>query len=43
MGWATEQAGEKLWGRSDPLDESELMGPKYTSQDKAEVGAAAKK
>jgi len=30
MGWATEQAGEKLWARSDPLEESELMGTKYT-------------
>jgi enoyl-[acyl-carrier protein] reductase I len=30
MGWATEQAGEKLWARADALDDAELMGDKYT-------------
>jgi len=35
MGWACEQAGEKLWKRSEPLREDELMGAKYTSQDAA--------
>ena len=33
MGWACEQAAEKLWARAEPLEESELMGAKYTSQD----------
>ena len=30
MGWATEQAGVDLWAREEPLEDSELMGDKYT-------------
>ena len=38
MGWACEQAADYLWTREEPLEESELMGAKYTSQDAASSG-----
>jgi len=35
MGWACEQAATDLWARAEPLEEKELMGTKYTSQEAA--------